>query len=58
MQTDIRIILADDHPFIRQGLRTTIEREPHFEVLAEAGDGRTAVALIESLRPQVADSRH
>lgn len=54
MQTDINIILADDHPFIRQGLRATIEREPRLKVLAEAGDGRTALALIQSLRPQVA----
>jgi DNA-binding NarL/FixJ family response regulator len=54
MQTDINIILADDHPFIRQGLRATIEREPNLKVLAEAGDGRTALALIQSLRPQVA----
>ena len=54
MQTDINIILADDHPFIRQGLRATIEREPNLKVLGEAGDGRTALALIQSLRPQVA----
>lgn len=54
MQTDINIILADDHPFIRQGLRATIEREPRLKVLAEAGDGRTALALIQSLGPQVA----
>lgn len=54
MQNDINIILADDHPFIRQGLRATIEREPRLKVLAEAGDGRTALALIQSLRPQVA----
>ena len=54
MQTDINIILADDHPFIRQGLRATIEREPNLKVLAEAGDGRRALALIQSLRPQVA----
>ena len=54
MQTDINIILADDHPFIRQGVRATIEREPRMKVLAEAGDGRTALALIQSLRPHVA----
>lgn len=54
METDINIILADDHPFIRQGVRATIEREPRMKVLAEAGDGRTALALIQSLRPHVA----
>ncbi|MEP7341692.1 MAG: response regulator transcription factor [Acidobacteriota bacterium] len=54
MNNEISIILADDHPFIRQGLRATIEREPNLKVLAEAGDGRTAVELIQTLRPQVA----
>lgn len=54
MNNEISIILADDHPFIRQGLRATIEREPNMKVLAEAGDGRTAVELIQTLRPQVA----
>lgn len=54
MSTVISIILADDHPFIRQGLRATIEREPDMKVLAEAGDGRTAIELIQTLRPQVA----
>ncbi len=54
MNTEISIILADDHPFIRQGLRATIEREPDMKVLAEAGNGRTAVELIQTLRPQVA----
>jgi DNA-binding NarL/FixJ family response regulator len=54
MNTEISIILADDHPFIRQGLRATIDREPDMKVLAEAGDGQTAVDLIQTLRPQVA----
>lgn len=54
MQTDITIILADDHPAIRQGLRVSIEREPGLKILAETGDGRTALELIQSLRPQVA----
>lgn len=54
MNNEINIILADDHPFIRQGLRTTIEHEPDMKVLAEAGDGRTAFELIQRLRPQVA----
>jgi DNA-binding NarL/FixJ family response regulator len=54
MNTEISILLADDHPFIRQGLRATIEREPDMKVLAEAGDGRTAIELIQTLRPLVA----
>lgn len=54
MNPEISIILADDHPFIRQGLRATIEREANMKVLAEAGDGRRAVELIQTLRPRVA----
>lgn len=54
MNNEISIILADDHPFIRHGLKSTIEREPDMKVLADAGDGRTAVELIQTLRPQVA----
>lgn len=54
MTPEISIILADDHPFIRQGLRTTIEREPTLKILAEAEDGRTALELVQTLRPQVA----
>lgn len=54
MKPEIHILLADDHPFIRQGLRATIEREPDLKVLAEAGDGRAALELIQQLRPQVA----
>jgi len=54
MNNEISIILADDHPFIRQGLRATIEREPNLKVLGEAGDGRAAVELIQTLRPHVA----
>lgn len=54
MSNEINIILADDHPFIRQGLRATIELQPDMKILAEAGDGRTAIELIQRLQPQVA----
>ena len=37
-QTEIRIVLADDHAVVRSGLRLLLEREPGFEVVAEAGD--------------------
>lgn len=40
-----RILLADDHVLVRQGLRLIFEREPDFEVVAEAGDGIEAVEL-------------
>lgn len=54
MQDGIRIVLADDHPIVRQGLRTTIEAEPSLKVVAEAGDGRAAVECIQAHGPDVA----
>lgn len=50
----IRIILADDHSVMRQGLRLILERQKDFEVVGEASDGRDAVALAESLKPDIA----
>ena len=49
----IRIILADDHRIIREGLRSLIEKQPDMEVVAEAADGRTAVQLAQQLQPDV-----
>jgi len=49
----IRIILADDHAVMRRGLRLLLEQQKDFQVLAEASDGREAVALAESLKPDV-----
>jgi DNA-binding NarL/FixJ family response regulator len=48
-----RIALADDHTLMRQGLRLLLEREPTFEVVGEASDGRQAVALVEQVHPDV-----
>ena len=53
MTKPVRILLADDHTVIRQGLRLLLEREPSFQVVGEAADGRQAVALAEQLRPDV-----
>ena len=50
----IRIILADDHAVMRRGLRLVLEQQEEFEVLGEANDGREAVSLAESLKPDVA----
>ena len=52
--TEIRIVVADDHPIVRQGLRQTIEAERGLKVVAEATDGLMAVEQIKSLKPQVA----
>jgi len=49
----IRIILADDHKIVRDGLRSLIEKEGDMEVIAEAADGRQAVQLAVELVPQV-----
>ena len=50
----IKILLADDHKIVRDGVRALIERESDMEVIAEAGDGRTAVRLALELSPAVA----
>ena len=53
MSDQIRILLADDHPVVRKGLRMAIEEDPELSILAEAGDGETALALIQKLLPQI-----
>jgi DNA-binding NarL/FixJ family response regulator len=47
------IVLADDHPVVREGVRALLEREPDFAVVGETGDGREAVELVDRLRPAV-----
>jgi DNA-binding NarL/FixJ family response regulator len=51
--TPVRILLADDHTVMRNGLRLLLERQPHLQVVGEAADGRQAVALSESANPDV-----
>ncbi|MEV4673869.1 MULTISPECIES: response regulator [Actinomadura] len=50
---DISLLIVDDHPVVRDGLRGMFAAAPGFEVLAEAADGREAVALAAELRPDV-----
>ncbi len=53
MKTKIRVFLADDHVLIRAGLRLVVDAQPDLEVVGEAGDGREAVKMAESLKPDV-----
>jgi DNA-binding NarL/FixJ family response regulator len=54
MAPEIEIVIAEDHPIFRAGLRKSIEAEPDMKVLAEATDGEQALELIRSCRPHVA----
>lgn len=54
MDQEIHIVIADDHPLMRQGLRQVIEIETNLKVVGEAANGSEALALIEELKPHVA----
>ncbi len=49
----IRVLLAEDHTIVREGLRLLLESQPDIEVVAEAGSGREAVHLAQEHRPDV-----
>ncbi len=49
----IRVILADDHPVVRDGLAAMVNQQADMEVVAEAGDGEEAITLYEQHRPDV-----
>lgn len=54
MKPKTRIIIVDDHPIFRRGLREIIESDAKYVVAAEVGDGESAIAQIKSIKPDVA----
>lgn len=49
----VKVLLADDHPIVRQGLRRLLEADPEFQIVGETGDGLETVQLTEQYRPDV-----
>jgi len=49
----VKILLADDHKIVRDGLRSLIEKQPNMQVIGEACDGRTTVSFVKELMPNV-----
>jgi len=49
----IKVLLADDHAIVREGVKMILAREPDFEVVGEAQDGRQALELVERMKPNV-----
>jgi two-component system nitrate/nitrite response regulator NarL len=49
----VRILIADDHPIFRHGLRTLLESEPDFQIVGEASDGADVLEMVPRLRPDV-----
>src|SRR6185369_12374156 len=53
MAEEISVLIVDDHEVVREGLRLSLSRASHVRVIGEAGDGATAVALVERRKPDV-----
>lgn len=53
MADRIRVLVVDDHPVVRQGLRVFLDLQDDLHVVGEAGDGSEVVALVDELRPDV-----
>jgi len=53
MSNPIRVVLADDHVFVRDGIKSLLENEPHIEVVGEATDGLEALKSVEINQPDL-----
>jgi two-component system nitrate/nitrite response regulator NarL len=52
-KTPVNLLIADDHPIFRHGLRQLLEAEPDFRVVGEAGDGAEVIQMVPRLRPDI-----
>jgi len=53
MVKEVRVIIIDDHPLFREGLKTILNRKPNYEVAGEAGSGREGLQLVKNLKPDL-----
>lgn len=54
MKPEVTVLIADDHPLLRRGLRDVIGENSRFKIVGEAADGEEALRLLASLKPQIA----
>jgi DNA-binding NarL/FixJ family response regulator len=54
MPQQVSILIVDDHPLLRRGVRDAIAENPRFQIVGEASDGQEAMRLVTSLKPQIA----
>jgi DNA-binding NarL/FixJ family response regulator len=54
MNTPVKLLLVDDHPLVRDGVRVRLEAVPHFRVVGEAGDAEAALEAARTLSPDLA----
>lgn len=53
MEPEISVLVADDHPVVRQGLTSIIEKQPGYRIVAQCGDGQEALELFRTVKPQL-----
>ena len=53
MENKLKIVLAEDHTILREGLRALLSTDPNFEIVGEAQDGRDAVRSVAKLLPDL-----